>query len=53
MSHHRTFLSVPAKGTSVDISFETRDGAHAAEIVAALEARRLTVARLPADEVLP
>jgi threonine dehydratase len=53
VSHHRTFLSVPAKGTSVDISFETRDGAHAAEIVAALEARRLTVVRLPADEVLP
>jgi threonine dehydratase len=53
VSHHRTFLSVPAKGTSVDISFETRDGAHAAEIVAALEARGLRVARLPADEVLP
>ena len=53
VSHHRTFLSVPAKGTSVDISFETRDGAHAAEIVAALEARRFTVVRLPADEVLP
>jgi threonine dehydratase len=53
VSHHRTFLSVPAKGTSVDISFETRDGAHAAEIVAALEARGLKVARLPADEVLP
>jgi threonine dehydratase len=53
VSHHRTFLSVPAKGTSVDISFETRDGAHAAEIVAALETRGLKVARLPADEVLP
>jgi threonine dehydratase len=53
VSHHRTFLSVPAKGTSVDISFETRDGAHAAEIVAALEMRGLKVARLPADEVLP
>ena len=37
VSHHRLFLDVPAKGASIDVTFETRDAAHAVEIIAALE----------------
>jgi threonine dehydratase len=43
VSHQRLHPSVPAKGTSVDVTIETRDAAHAAEIIAALEARGFTV----------
>jgi len=52
VSHHRLFLDVPAKGTSLDISFETRGPGHAEEIVAALEAAGFTVERLKATEAL-
>jgi threonine dehydratase len=38
VEHRRLFLDVPAKGTRLDITFETRDGAHADEIRAALAA---------------
>jgi threonine dehydratase len=48
VSHHRLHPSVPAKGTSVDVTIETRDAAHAAEIIAALEARSFKVATLEA-----
>lgn len=46
VEHHRTFLKVPAKGATLDVVFEARDGAHAREIVAALQARDFTVERL-------
>jgi threonine dehydratase len=37
VEHHRMFLDVPAKGTKLDVTVETRDSAHADEIVRALE----------------
>ena len=36
VSHHRHLLSVPAKGASLDVTFETHGPEHAGEIVAAL-----------------
>ncbi|MEI9805197.1 MAG: threonine ammonia-lyase [Pseudolabrys sp.] len=38
VEHRRLFLDVPAKGAKLDITIETRDAAHAAEIMAALDA---------------
>ncbi len=46
VEHHRTMLKVPAKGATLDVVFETRDGAHAQEIIAALEALDYVVERL-------
>lgn len=37
VSHHRLFLNVPAKGTTLDVTMETHDRAHADRIIAALE----------------
>ena len=34
--HHRLLLDVPAKGAKLDVTVETRDGAHAKEILAVL-----------------
>ncbi|MEW5423259.1 threonine ammonia-lyase [Amorphus sp. 3PC139-8] len=50
VSHHRLLLNVPAKGTSVDFTIETRDAAHAAEIVAGIEALGFSVTRLDVAE---
>jgi threonine dehydratase len=36
VEHRRRMLDVPAKGAKLDVIIETRDGAHAAEIMAAL-----------------
>jgi threonine dehydratase len=36
VDHHRLFLDVPAKGAKLDVTVETRDGAHAEEILRAL-----------------
>jgi len=36
VDHRRNLLDVPAKGTKLDITVETRDRAHAAEVAAAL-----------------
>jgi threonine dehydratase len=36
VEHHRLFLDVPAKGAKLDITMETRDAAHAEEILRAL-----------------
>ena len=41
VDHHRLFLDVPAKGAKLDVTMETRDGAHAEEIFRALTRRRL------------
>jgi threonine dehydratase len=38
VDHHRLFLDVPAKGAKLDVTVETRDAAHAAEIFQALAA---------------
>jgi len=38
VEHRRLMLDVPAKGAKLDVIIETRDGAHAAEIMAALAA---------------
>ena len=38
VDHKRLFLDVPAKGARLDVTIETRDGAHAEEIRAALAA---------------
>jgi len=37
VDHHRLFLDVPAKGAKLDVTVETRDGAHAEEILRALK----------------
>lgn len=46
VEHSRTMLKVPAKGATLDVVFEVRDGAHAQEIIAALEAMDYVVERL-------
>jgi len=46
--HRRPFLDVPAKGTRLDLTVETRDHAHAELIQKALEAEGLPVQRLGA-----
>jgi threonine dehydratase len=38
VDHHRLFLDVPAKGAKLDVTMETRDGAHAEEIFRAFAA---------------
>jgi len=38
VDHHRLFLDVPAKGAKLDITVETRDAAHAEEILRAFAA---------------
>jgi threonine dehydratase len=38
VDHHRLFLDVPAKGAKLDVTMETRDGAHAEQIFRALAA---------------
>ena len=38
VNHRRLFLDVPAKGAKLDVTFETRDAAHAEEILLALSA---------------
>ncbi len=49
VNHRRTVLEIPAKGASLDITFEARDGTHAEEICAALRARGYGVERRPAE----
>ena len=46
VSHGRLFLDVPAKGVIIDVTIETRDARHTAEVLAALGGRR---ARAAAD----
>jgi threonine dehydratase len=38
VEHRRLFLDVPAKGAKLDITIETRDAAHVAEVMTALDA---------------
>jgi threonine dehydratase len=46
VSHGRLFLDVPAKGVTIDITIETRDGRHTAEVFEALKADGLAPKRL-------
>ncbi|WP_141703351.1 threonine ammonia-lyase [Methylobrevis pamukkalensis] len=46
VSHRRTVLDIPAKGASLDITFEARNGQHAEEVCEALRARGYEVTRL-------
>ena len=48
VDHHRLFLDVPAKGAKLDVTVETRDAAHAEEILAALAAAGYRPVRLVA-----
>ena len=38
VEHRRQLLDVPAKGASLDVMIETRDAAHAREVIAAMAA---------------
>jgi threonine dehydratase len=49
VSHRRTALAIPAKGASLDITLEARDGGHAEEIIAALRGRGYGVERRLAE----
>ena len=48
VDHRRLFLDVPAKGAKLDVTLETRDAAHAEEIMAALAADGYAPMRLAA-----
>jgi threonine dehydratase len=50
--HRRLLLDVPAKGTKLDITIETRDAAHAAEIRAVLAADGYRPTRIEAGVAL-
>jgi threonine dehydratase len=43
VSHRRTLINVPAKGTSLDVTFEAKDSKHAGDIVAALKGKGFSV----------
>ncbi len=49
VSHKRTVLEIPAKGASLDITLEARDGAHAEAICQALRERGYGVERRPPE----
>jgi threonine dehydratase len=50
--HGRLFLDVPARGATLDVTVETRDGAHAARVAAELEAEGFQVTRIAAGAAL-
>ena len=50
VDHHRTFLNVPVKGASIDITIETRDADHARDIIAGIESKGHTVEHLNAPK---
>jgi threonine dehydratase len=50
VDHRRMFLDVPAKGARLDVTVETRDAAHAEEILVALRAEGFAPVRIdPGD----
>ena len=51
VDHKRLFLDVPAKGARLDVTVETRDRAHAEEIIAALGADGSSPVRINASDV--
>jgi threonine dehydratase len=52
VDHHRLFLDVPAKGAKLDVTVETRDRAHVAETLAALEAEGYQPVRIEAASAM-
>ncbi len=46
VSHRRTLLSVPPKGTTLDVTIETKDANHAVNIIGKLEKKGFCVYRL-------
>ena len=52
VGHRRLFLDVPAKGAKIDITIETRNAAHAEEILAALTADGYQPARIEAGTAM-
>lgn len=52
VDHKRLFLDVPAKGARLDVTVETRDGAHAEEILQALAAGGFAPARIEAGAAM-
>jgi threonine dehydratase len=50
VDHRRLFLDIPAKGARLDVTVETRDGAHAEEVFAALAKRGYSPVRLSPAE---
>ncbi|MCX7311028.1 MAG: threonine ammonia-lyase [Alphaproteobacteria bacterium] len=46
VDHRRLFLDVPAKGARLDVTVETRDAAHAEEILAAFKAEGFSPVRI-------
>ncbi len=52
VDHHRLFLDVPAKGAKLDVTMETRDGAHAEEIFRALASDGYHPMRMASGAVL-
>ncbi len=52
VDHKRLFLDVPAKGAKLDVTVETRDGAHADEILSAMAADGYSPIRIEAGDVM-
>jgi threonine dehydratase len=52
VDHRRLFLDVPAKGARLDVTVETRDAAHAEEILAAFRAEGFAPARIPTGDAM-
>jgi threonine dehydratase len=52
VDHKRLFLDVPAKGARLDVTVETRDRAHAEEIITAMAADGYHPVRLPSGDVM-
>ncbi|MDI1347271.1 MAG: threonine ammonia-lyase [Pseudolabrys sp.] len=51
VEHRRLLLDVPAKGAKLDVTIETRDAAHASEIMAALAADGYQPVRIGAGSI--
>jgi threonine dehydratase len=52
VDHKRLFLDVPAKGTRLDVTVETRDRMHADEIINAMEAEGYDPVRIEAGDAM-
>ena len=53
VDHRRMFLDVPAKGARLDVTVETRDAAHADEILAAFKMEGFAPVRIdPGDAMM-
>jgi len=52
VDHRRLFLDVPAKGARLDVTVETRDAAHAEEILGAFKAEGFTPVRIDTGDAM-